>query len=224
VQSRIPCGCGERGYCRRGIEKTGVAVETRNMELKRLFVCVVPPPARLDGVVRLQKSLSAISCLRLVPRENLHITLLFLGRVRGDTVPAIINGLETVCRSVGTIRLGLTEVGCFPNRHRPRVISIGVSDSTSALKQLAHDVREAVVAVGYPVEDTRFRPHLTLARVRRTVSRSQFATAFDACAVAAERDESLHEPFSTGELILMHSSLDSHGATYTALHTVRFRG
>ena len=56
--------------------------------------------------------------------------------------------------------------GVFPSASRPRVLWVGV-DSGAALTQAQQALVAALGSAGVGQEERAFRPHLTLARVRR---------------------------------------------------------
>src|SRR5437773_11584384 len=57
-------------------------------------------------------------------------------------------------------------VGAFPNFRRARVVWIGVAHE-ARLELLHHDVELACERLGFEIDGRPFRPHLTLARVKR---------------------------------------------------------
>src|SRR5688500_15869887 len=63
----------------------------------RLFVAVVPPPEVLAVIERLDRP--AHPDVRWAAREQLHITLRFLGAVSEDDVPSLIEALRGVAAS-----------------------------------------------------------------------------------------------------------------------------
>jgi 2'-5' RNA ligase len=64
--------------------------------------------------------------------------------------------------------IAIRGLGWFPNPRNPRVFWAGIESSTE-LTRLAKDTETAVAALGVPVEDRDYHPHLTLARRRDPV-------------------------------------------------------
>lgn len=119
----------------------------------RLFVAIDPPEVVRDALAALELP----GRLSRVPRDQLHLTLRFLGEV--ERVPALdLASPPFSLRVVGG--------GAFPSAARPRVLWAGIGGDLDALAGLAARVEAAVRSVGLPPADKPFRAHLTLARVR----------------------------------------------------------
>lgn len=95
---------------------------------------------------------------RLTRRENLHLTLVFLGEIQGE---------EKVWASMERIRTGpfsleIRDLGKF-RRDEGDLYWAGITPSRE-LQNLYLELRNALVDQGFPIEDRPYRPHLTLAR------------------------------------------------------------
>ena len=129
----------------------------------RIFVAVPLPDEvrmaladRLDGV-RLPG--------RVVPAENWHITLRFLGRTDEVAYDRLLGALD-VSELGSTFDLGLGELGAFPRARNATVLWLAVTEGGERLGDLAAEVEEASNTAGFLAEDRPFRPHLTLSRIR----------------------------------------------------------
>src|SRR2546427_10251860 len=95
--------------------------------------------------------------------EQLHFTLAFLGEQPGaDEALAAGESL----RESAAFDLVLSGVGAFPSTMRPRVLWIGATEGASELVAAAERLRGALEQRGFRLEERKFRPHLTLGRVR----------------------------------------------------------
>lgn len=123
----------------------------------RAFVALPLPEDVLESVERLQSDLSVG---RLVPPENLHVTLAFLG----DLEPGVAEEVhEALCEvEAAPVDLTLRGVDVF-GADAPYLVHAGV-EPTTALKALRAKVYSAVREVGVELSRKRFRPHVTLAR------------------------------------------------------------
>ena len=74
-------------------------------ERLRLFLALRLPDEWLDGIEAWQATAFAGRGVRVVPREHLHVTLVFLGRTPAGQVPAIVERLEAAARAAGPGRL-----------------------------------------------------------------------------------------------------------------------
>ena len=108
--------------------------------------------------------------IRWVRPEGIHLTLKFMGDINTDKIDALLLLLPEVATEVTPFELTLSELGCFPNNRRPRVLWAGVKGDLSTLQNLHLAVDNVVEKVGLPRERRGFSPHLTLGRVRRNIS------------------------------------------------------
>lgn len=134
----------------------------------RLFVAIdIPDPVRatLDAF---QRQLRPLAKLSWSPVANLHITTKFVGEWPEDRIADMTLALGAV-RVEGPLEIRVQGTGWFPNERRPRVFWAGV-DGGEPLRVLARETEQAVAALGVPVEDRVYSPHLTLARIREIVS------------------------------------------------------
>ena len=99
--------------------------------------------------------------------ENLHINLKFLGDTAENQVDQIRQVVEPAISHVSSFVIELKGFGVFPDNRSPRVLWIGLGGALDSLVTLAGCVGRAVVSLGFPHEDRPFRPHLTVARVKR---------------------------------------------------------
>ena len=100
--------------------------------------------------------------------ENWHLTLMFLGEWPADRLDSLSEALNDVVAGHDAFSLQPGVVGAFPGLKKPRVLFLHL-DGGDPLRALAADVREAVNRAWPegPQDNKAFRPHLTLARVKR---------------------------------------------------------
>lgn len=181
----------------------------------RLFVAIELDEAILQALGDLQTQLRkrGLDNLRWTRPEGIHLTLKFLGETPEERVPEII---EAVARGVGGHRrqtLSLGKLGTFGGRSSPRVLWVDLTGDIDALAALQASIDRELAALGFEKEDRRFRPHLTLARVRPE-------TARDVAAALADTMENVRSPrgeLRADEVSLMQSTLGRGGAIYTRL-------
>ena len=104
--------------------------------------------------------------LRPVARDALHLTLAFLGHRALDEVDPAREAVRAVAGTPAPA-LALGEVLWLAPR-RPHVLTIALEDSGGALGALhAGVVAQLTAALPWEPEARPFRPHVTVARVRR---------------------------------------------------------
>lgn len=161
----------------------------------RLFVAIDPPDPIREALDRFSEGLA--QRVRRVPRDQVHLTLRFLGEVDEERVPALVDALAMAVPGP-PINLRVCGGGAFPSPSRPRVLWAGLAGELEALRALAARIDRAIVGEGLPPADHPFRAHLTLARCPQ--GRAPDAVA----AVQALPD--LGE-WAVGEVLLMKSTL-----------------
>jgi len=184
----------------------------------RCFVAVkVAEPVR-DLIVRVQETLRrAEAAVKWVERENLHLTLKFLGDLdegRVDTLRALLAGEAVRWRPLALEYRG---IGTFPERGAPRVVWAGATGDIDRLAGLATAMERHAETVGVPRERHPFVAHLTIGRVKsdRNLKRLQAAI-----------EPQLRVPLgkdAVGEFVLVRSTLTSDGPVYDVLESYGLR-
>lgn len=102
---------------------------------------------------------------KLVPPDNWHLTVRFLGSVDQVTYERFIGGLDQADLPAA-FRVRLGRVGGFPSLRRATVMWVGVEMGNESLALINEIAEEAAQGAGLVPEERPFRPHLTLSRVR----------------------------------------------------------
>ena len=189
------------------------------MEAIRAFIAIELPAAILQQIaaleVRLKPQLPP-DCVRWVKPDSIHLTLKFLGQVPSDQIDLIKSSLKNALAAQRAFTLEVAGAGCFPDRHRPRVIWVGVQEDPPGhqLQHVQRAVENAIAPLGYPTETRDFSPHLTLGRIARDVRTLDLKKVGDA--IGASEVESLGR-WDVANVALIKSDLRPTGAVYTVL-------
>lgn len=97
---------------------------------------------------------------RFVEKENLHLTLVFLGEVDDDLLPRIIEITEKIQGS--TFNLELSGLGKF-QRKEGDILWLGVVENPS-LNHMVNQLETSLRENGLPIEKRPYIPHITLGR------------------------------------------------------------
>jgi len=122
-------------------------------ERLRLFLALRLPEPWLDAIASWQARAFAGRDVRVVLREHLHVTLVFLGSRRASEAPAIVDRLRSAAAAAGEVRLE-------PDRYR---------EGRGAAMLTFHDVGGAGAALAEAAgrgEERPWLPHVTVARYR----------------------------------------------------------
>lgn len=133
----------------------------------RLFTAIDVPEAWRDEASEMRRRLADPfdADLRFVPRDQLHVTVRFLGEVAADQAEALARAVESLPPLV--VDVELESAGTFGPPSRSTVVWLGIGVDSTAADELLAELDGAVAAAGLAPSEASWRPHLTLARVRR---------------------------------------------------------
>jgi 2'-5' RNA ligase len=133
-------------------------------ERVRLFCALRLPAGTLDALVEWQDgAFGGVAKVRPVPRENLHVTLAFLGHRPARELGAIVGALREAATRAEPARLS---VGGY--RETRSVGMLTCDDDGGRATALAEALHERLEALGvYERERRRWLPHVTVLRFRR---------------------------------------------------------
>lgn len=130
----------------------------------RLFVALELPERQADGLDAIQCELAEIcSAGRLYTRDNLHLTLAFLGEVPEEWDAELHSALIAAAQDQMPFSISFASLGVFGERMPWPVVWLGIAEN-DALRRLQRQIERCLLAVGFAVTERPFRPHVTLAR------------------------------------------------------------
>jgi 2'-5' RNA ligase len=149
--------------------------------------------------------------VRWVRLEGVHVTLRFLGATDPARVEAIGDAVERAARGHGRFRTVVAGAGAFPSASRPRTLWLGLTSGRDELAALAASLDGELAALGWPLPDRPFRPHLTLGRAdgRREGPR--------AAQLLHHRAANVEIPFGVDRLVLFESVTGGGRARYVPI-------
>ena len=126
----------------------------------RLFIGI-PFPENVRA--RLGELKGGLQGARWVEPENLHLSLRFIGEVPGGDEADIDEALAAI--EAPAFPLTVSELGFFDRRGRVHAVWAGVEPS-EPLMRLRAKVEHALVRLGHEPGHRKFKPHVTLARIK----------------------------------------------------------
>lgn len=106
--------------------------------------------------------------IRWTAEENLHVTVKFLGEVPDSILPEVCRVAREAARRVSPFEFGVSGVVSVPPKSpQPRMLWASVSDPEQRIAGIFRDLEEGLSALGFGRDRRVFRPHVTLARIRR---------------------------------------------------------
>lgn len=182
----------------------------------RLFIAIDTPAGVKEAMRatcdRLRESGADI---RWEDPRKLHLTLKFLGETDETMLAAIGDAVSRLAAQTPPLAVRYRGLGCFPPRQDPRVIWVGMEESSGALADLQERLEREMETLGFRREERRFHPHITIGRVRsqrnvRGLLRVLESSTFESPAVALD---ALH---------VVRSDLRPAGSVYTILQSYPF--
>jgi 2'-5' RNA ligase len=175
----------------------------------RLFVAVLLP----DQLASQLETAAAVPGLRATRRENLHVTVRFLGSVDPQRVPGMIVAIARACAGVEPVVLRFEAVAPAPPR-RPRMLwaRAALSQPYAVLERAVAAATESSAPAGGGARTSS--PHVTLARARGRGERVEWPEP-----VTLD-----HAEFRVAECVLVRSELGPDGSRYTTLEAFALGG
>jgi 2'-5' RNA ligase len=191
---------------------------------RRLFLAVdLDEPSRVSVaklIERLGELLEANVGFRgrakWVERENLHLTIRFLGNTAEPQWADVQAALQRSL-SIGPFDLRLDRIGTFPEHGAPRIVWLGALTGAAETARVFEELEQRLRATGIAPDTRPFHPHLTLGRFRGPTRRSD-GDAFRGFIV--ETPALVHVEHVT----MYESRLTPRGPRYEPLLRVRFGG
>lgn len=135
------------------------------MEL-RCFIAVELPETVKDSLGDVLNILrKSPASVRWIPPENIHLTIKFLGQTEESLIAPMKESLNKKLLTYKPFYITITNVGCFPDERRPRIVWIGI-DRSESLSKLQKEIDADLVKFGFALEKRGFSPHLTIGRVK----------------------------------------------------------
>jgi len=173
----------------------------------RLFISINVPIEIKKDLASFQRKLIDLVDGNFVSRENMHITMKFLGDVKDEQVAQI----KTLCADAVFGHKFLAEVkgaGAFPAPNFARIIWAGVGAGSVMLSQIRDALDSKLDHLGFK-EDRDFHAHITLVRVKRIKNKQALVQ------LIKNNKETMFGKFGVEAVNLMKSELGRAGAVHS---------
>lgn len=179
----------------------------------RLFCAVELPSkvrARLENHVRQLRAEAPDVAASWTRVENIHLTLKFFGNVDVKRIADISSAASRAAQQFSAFEIEIGGTGVFPKPSRAQVLWIGVNDASGRLSALQKELEKEFASLGFETEDRAFKPHLTIARLRRPEGARPLAEAHLKLQFPSQK-------ITLNEVVVFRSELSSKGSKYTAI-------
>ena len=191
------------------------------MKNLRTFVAVDVSDAVRRYAEALKDELTAcLSGIHWTRRENLHLTLKFLGDVPETELAGVCGAVQAAVCQQDPLEIECGGLGAFPDHQRPRTLWVGIRHGEEPLRTLQGLIDERLTEFGFPPERRRFHGHLTIGRIRRRdgLAADQLAEVKG----IIEREQAAEGVMMVVEEVITFSSfLDPEGRVYQPIARAR---
>ncbi len=149
-----------------------------------------------------------------VKPENLHFTFRFLGDVFSSSVYELGKSIKNSVSCLSSREVVLKGLGVFPDVKTARVLWVGVEGDLADIKTA---VDGALEPFSFEKEKRKFRPHVTLMRIKKLRHRTKFSYF-----LSKMSDKEFLE-MEVRQISLIESVLTSEGPLYKPLKVVDLR-
>lgn len=171
-----------------------------------------------------QKLISALAAssanVKWVEAESLHVTLKFLGNVELLEVPELCQAVAEAVADLPPFDVQFCGAGAFPSLERPRTVWVGMTRGTAEMVALHDALQNRLAELGFRSDGRRFRPHLTIGRVR---SSSPTEVRELACLLADQQDF-VGGSGDVSEVVVFSSEAGREGPVYEPLSHAELGG
>lgn len=168
----------------------------------------------LAGVIR--QMAIALPSVRWVDPASIHLTLAFLGELTDSRLTEAIQATKSAAQQSHTFSYRLTHPGFFGSPRQPRVIWLGIDESSGTLLRLHRVLNQELAQRNFDLDSRPFSPHLTLARIKSPLPPAELQQ-LQAILAETQKGRRASSPYTVQYLNVMKSELSRAGAQYTSL-------
>jgi len=179
------------------------------MNKRRIFIAINLPEEVKKKLVDYQNKWTDLDPKKInwVKKDNLHITLLFIGYVDDDETYEICNMMKEVAKKHEPFFINLERIITGPPNKTPRMFWVE-GEKSQELADLQGDLTEKIEQRS-GARYNAYRPHITLARFKYQIAKS-----------LPKVDEPFKAQIPVESIDLMQSNLKRSGAEYSLLESV----
>lgn len=178
----------------------------------RIFIAINFPENIKKKFSDYQKKWIELPC-RWTKKDNLHITLIFLGYLDNEELLRVLNIAKEVAARHEPFSISLTKILYGPPKKPPRMVWIE-GEKSEELGGLQTDLENSFQELPYKEESRAYAPHITLARIREWEFRR----------INPEERPEINEEISLNFFVesveVMESELKKNGPEYTILESM----
>lgn len=184
------------------------------MEVIRAFIAFEIGENVKDEIMKIEEEIKKNEIdIKLVERENLHITLKFLGNIEKRLLEKIFNILDNIKER--KFEISVEDIGAFPNEKNIRVLWVGVKEGRENIIRIQKELDNKLLPLGFKKEED-FVPHITIGRIKSFRNKEKLMKIFE------EYRGYFFGKCIIDKIVLKKSILTPHGPIYHNLKEVFF--
>jgi 2'-5' RNA ligase len=146
----------------------------------RVFLSIsLPDEVKAQLMAAIQRLTPLAIDVKWYTKDQLHLTLAFLGEVPPAILPYVTAATDRVCAAVPPFTCHVTGLGFFGTKRNPQTLWAGVEES-SELALLHEMLWKGLKKFGYENGEPDFHPHITFGRCRESARNRAVIEAMDA--------------------------------------------
>ncbi len=180
----------------------------------RTFIALEIPYSVRNSLCDIQSKIySGNQIIKWVEKNNLHITLKFIGETDEKEINRISDILTQIAQKTKPYAVKIPYLSAFPNITKPRIIYAGINTGAKETKALFIEL-DMLLSSGVSADERKdFIPHITLGRVKDNIILKDFPLRIEN--IAQLKAEPLE--FSAQKIMLVKSTLGAKGPYYEVL-------
>lgn len=170
---------------------------------KRLFISI-PITTEIQNILGAYKKNYHLDNIRWIATENLHITIFFLGKIKSENIPEIINLLNNEYKKIPPFKIQFEKIKFAP----PNTTATMIWAQFKTNKEYENLIKKTLSCLSKNISikknNQKNIPHITLARFKNSIDISNI-----------ELKQPLISDLNIDKCILMESKLNQNGSIYS---------
>lgn len=180
----------------------------------RAFIAIELPEAIKEKLCSITADLKKkIGSIKWVEKDNLHLTLKFLGDIKDDQLADVSSRLKDVCSNCSKYEICIKDIGGFPSLSSPRIVWAGLNKGKTETQALAEEIDKKLFGLGIKKEENNFKAHITLGRNKERRK---------AASLSVDSNIDIGS-FYVNEVSLIKSTLLPKGPVYQTLEKIKLK-
>lgn len=137
------------------------------LKRKRTFIAICLPDNIKEQLSEFQRKWPELPC-KWVKKENLHITLNFLGDLKQERIDKAFEVLQEISEKNNQFSILFNKICYGPDQKIPPRLVWAQGENTKEFLKLKQELDSLLAEkINFTIENRNFTPHITLARIKK---------------------------------------------------------